>query len=283
MKNTIPSRQVIQASQSNFFYSFLFLPRKKYEAILAVYSLCRSIDDVVDSNHSVTRAQTDLEAWREKVNRCFRGIPDGPMIPLAQAIEDYHLPREYFQELIRGVAMDLDHTRYKTFEDLHTYCYRVASVVGLICIEIFGYTQPGTRQHAIDQGIAFQLTNILRDLHPDAARGRIYLPQQDLYRFGYSEEELLSGRMGPAFVELMRFECARAREFYDKARAGLPREDRPGLVASEIMAAIYQRILEEIERNHYRVFDRKTTLTRRTRMGIAMKTWLANRFARWWG
>ncbi len=270
-------RQITKASKSNFYYSFLFLPKRQREALYSVYAFCRSIDDVVDRNTSVPKAMEKLKEWRQHIDRCYTGFIDHPvLIPLAKTIHEYHLPIEYFEELINGMEMDLHKNRYATFEELRPYCYRVASVVGLICIEIFGYTEPVVCEHAIHQGIAFQLTNILRDIKSDAARGRIYLPQEDLKRFGYSEEELLASTYNPAFVELMRFECQRARDYYQKARELLPRQDRHSMVASEIMEGIYHRILLKIEGSGYNVFEKKISLPRYTRLGLALKIWISN-------
>ena len=275
-------RQVTKASRSNFYYSFLFLPKRQREAIYSVYAFCRSIDDVVDRNTSIPKAMEELKHWREQIISCFEGHTDHPILrPLAVTIREFHLPREYFEELINGVEMDLHQMRYDTFEGLRTYCYRVASVVGLICIEIFGCTQKDIREHAIHQGIAFQLTNILRDIKSDAERGRIYLPQEDLKRFGYSEQELLASTYNPAFVELMRFEAQRARDYYQKAKELLDGKDRPLMVASEIMGGIYYRILREIERSGYNVFERKISLPTHTKLTIALRIWLSNRLSKW--
>lgn len=275
------SRKIAKASKSNFYYSFLFLPRRQREAIYSVYAFCRSIDDVVDRNISTPKAMEEIQQWRERLDRCYEGQSDHPvLVSLAKAIQEFSIPRELFDELIKGVEMDLYQNRYATFEELRPYCYRVASVVGLICIKIFGSTEEATREHAIHQGIAFQLTNILRDIRADAARGRIYIPTEDLKRFDYSEEELLACTYNPAFVNLMRFECQRAREYYRKARALLANEDRPVMVASEIMGGIYYRILEEIEQAGYNVFETNIILPTRTKLGIALKAWAGNRLSK---
>lgn len=275
-------RQITKASGSNFYYSFFFLPRKQREAIYSVYAFCRSIDDVVDRSTSAPKAMEELKRWRQQVDQCYTGFIDHPVLtPLFKTIQEFHLPREYFEELINGVEMDLHKHRYATFEDLRPYCYRVASAVGLLCIEIFGYTEPVIREHALHQGIAFQLTNILRDIKSDAARGRIYLPLEDLKHFGYSEGELLSSTYNQAFMDLMRFECQRARDYYQKAHKQLARKDRSTMVASEIMGGIYYRILQEIEQSEYNVFERKISLPRYTKAGLALKIWLSNRLSKW--
>jgi phytoene synthase len=177
-------------------------------------------------------------------------------------------------DLIAGMEMDLQPRRYKTFDDLYLYCYRVASVVGLMSIEIFGYGNPATRQYAVDMGLALQITNILRDLKPDAALGRIYLPQEDLERFGYTEQDLLANRYTPAFVQLMRFQAQRARGYYEAAARSLPPEDRRALSAARAMGATYRRLLEKIEKADYRVFDGRISLSKTRKVWIAAKTWL---------
>jgi len=274
------SRKIAKASKSNFYYSFLFLPRRQREAIYSVYAFCRSIDDVVDRNSSTPKAVEEIQQWRVGLDRCYKGQSDHPVfISLAKTIQEFSIPKALFDELINGVEMDLYQNRYATFEELRPYCYRVASVVGLICIKIFGSTEEATREHAIHQGIAFQLTNILRDIKADAARGRIYIPQEDLKRFDYSEEELLAGTYNPAFVDLMRFECQQAREYYRKARALLENKDRPAMVASEIMGGIYYRILGKIEQAGYNVFETNIALSGRTKLGIALKAWVVNRLS----
>jgi phytoene synthase len=282
------SRQITKASRSNFYYAFLFLPKKQREALYAVYAFCRLIDDVVDRNTSPAKAMGELKQWREQIARCYEGQTNPPagradhpiLTSLSKIIQEFHLPREYFEELINGVEMDLHYSRYTTFEELYPYCYRVAAIVGLICAEIFGYTESATRDHAIHQGIAFQLTNILRDVKSDAARGRIYLPLDDLKRFGYSEQELLNSVYNQAFVDLMCFECQRAKNYYHDAKEFLSSRDRPSMVASEIMGGIYYRILQEIERSNFNVFGKKISLPGYTKLSLALKIWLANRLSK---
>src|SRR2546427_565415 len=189
------------------------------------------------------------------------------------------IPREYFDDIIAGVAMDLTIKRYATFRDLYQYCYRVASAVGLVCLKIFGARTPEAQTYAINLGVAFQLTNILRDLRTDGARGRIYLPMEDLTRFGHSEQDLLAGAYTPAFVNLMEFECRRAQEYYRAAEAALPEADRRALVPAEIMRAICHTILDRIEACRDRVFSRRITLSPPHRLAVALKAWLACRLA----
>jgi phytoene synthase len=267
--------QLTRKSRSNFYYSFLFLSKEKREAMYAVYAFCRSVDDVADGETSEREKQMLLDEWRRELVRCYEGKAHHPItVKLAQSIQQFPIPREHFEELIAGVEMDLTHTRYPTFRELYEYCYRVAGVVGLMCIEIFGYRNPKVKDYAINLGVALQLTNIMRDLKGDAERGRIYLPQEDLARFGYREEELLRGAYTPAFIELMCFAGNRARQYFHHARQLLTEEDRRSLIAAEIMGAIYYRLLETIEAERYRVFDRTITLPTSHKLWIALSIWV---------
>jgi 15-cis-phytoene synthase len=266
--------QLTRQSRSNFYYAFLFLSKAKRQAIYAVYAFCRSVDDIADGSAPARQKQGLLDAWRRELDRCYEGKPEHPItIDLAQSLQRFPIPKEYFEELIAGVEMDLIHTRYPTFHELYDYCYRVAGVVGLMCIEIFGYRNPKTKDYAINLGVALQLTNIIRDLKVDAERGRIYLPQDELARFGYREDELLQGVYTPAFLELMRFVGGRARHYFHNARQFLAKEDRRSLVAAEIMGAIYSRLLAAIEASGYRVFDHTITLPTSHKLWIALSIW----------
>jgi 15-cis-phytoene synthase len=266
--------QLTRKSRSNFYYSFLFLAKEKREAMYAVYAFCRSVDDVADGSASERDKQMLLDEWRHELDRCYAGTANHPItMKLAHSIQRFPIPKEYFDELIAGVEMDLTHTRYPTFRDLYEYCYRVAGVVGLMCIEIFGYRNPKAKDYAVNLGVALQLTNIMRDLKVDAERGRIYLPQEELARFGYHEDELLRGAYTPAFIELMRFAGNRARQYFQQARQLLAEEDRRALVAAEIMSAIYYRLLETIEASRYRVFERSITLPTSHKLWIALSIW----------
>jgi 15-cis-phytoene synthase len=266
--------QLTRKSRSNFYYAFLFLAKEKRQAMYAVYAFCRSVDDIADGSASVREKEMLLDNWRRELDRCYEGKPQHPItVKLAQSIEKFPIPKEYFQELLAGVEMDLFHHRYPTFRELYEYCYRVAGVVGLMCIEIFGYRNPKAKDYAVNLGVALQLTNIMRDLKVDADRGRIYLPQEELERFGYRDEELLRAAYTPAFIELMGFAGARARQYFQHARQLLAEEDRRSLLAAEIMGAIYYRLLETIEIAHYRVFDRTITLPTSYKLWIALSIW----------
>ena len=280
---TLPEAQayctaVTKRSGSTFYYSFLFLPRARREAMYTVYAFCHEVDSVVDDAPPGSNPHEQLRHWRAELVAAYHGTPTYPVtISLAEHAHRLEIPQEYFEDLIRGVEMDLTITRYRTFEELYRYCYRVASVVGLICLKVFGTGSSHAIDYAINLGVAFQLTNILRDLTTDADRGRVYLPQEDLARFGYREEDLLQRTYSPAFVELMRFECSRVREFYQKARqaaASLPAEDRRALTVAEIMHGVYSRILNRIEESGYQVFGPRISLAPPYRLAIAVGVWL---------
>ncbi len=266
---------------TNFYYSFLVLPAEKRRAIVAVWDFCRAVDDAVDeapaglSPDDQRSAASQLAGWREELAACYgQGSPRTDQgRALAPLVARFSLPRDAFEAVIDGVAMDLERSRYRTFDELREYCLRVASAVGLLCIEIFGYTDPRTRGYAIDLGIALQLTNIVRDVGTDLARGRIYLPVEDLARFGCTEDDLRAGVVSDRVKSLLAHECARAREFYDRAERELPRVDRRRMVAARIMAGIYHAILVRIERSGYRVFDRTIRVPRPRRAAIAAAIW----------
>ncbi|HEX5475265.1 MAG TPA: presqualene diphosphate synthase HpnD [Vicinamibacterales bacterium] len=267
---------------TNFYYSFLVLPAEKRRAIVAVWDFCRAVDDAVDEAPA-DAAAGEIARWRAEVARCFGGgSPETPQgRALAPWIPRFNLPRAAFDALVEGVEMDLGARRYATFGDLREYCLRVASAVGLMCIEIFGYQQPGTRQYAIDLGVALQLTNVLRDVPGDLARGRVYLPQEDFARFGCREADLAAevaarggGVRSAAVRRLLAFQAQRAREYYDRAAAELPGPDARRLVAAQIMGAIYRAILDRIEASGFDVFSQPTRLSRPRRAAIAAHTWL---------
>jgi len=244
----------------------------------AVYAFCRSVDDAVDLGGEPSLQRKELERWRREVARCYEGIPQDPVTEqLARASRVFPIPRQALEAIIAGVEMDLERSRYETFEELSLYCYRVAGAVGLCCIEIFGYTDPRAKEYAVSLGTALQLTNILRDLQPDADRGRVYLPQEDLRRFGVSEADLRAGRYTPEFVALMRFEAERARQFYARARETLPRCDERRLFAAEIMGRIYYSLLQDIESREFRVFGKPVSVPVTRKLAIALRCWAGAR------
>jgi phytoene synthase len=265
------------ARDTNFYYSFLVLPAEKRRAIVAVWDFCRAVDDAVDEWEGEA-AVHEVARWRGELAACFAGRPETPQgRALEPLIGRFHLPRDAFEALIEGVEMDLGSRRYETFADLYQYCIRVASAVGLICLPIFGARDPGARQYAIDLGVALQLTNILRDVPCDLARGRVYIPQEDLRRHGCSEQDLQAAQRGErpsAAVRAVLQELDRhAREYYARAAAALPRADARRLVPAEIMGAIYRAILHRIERREYDVFSEVVRVPRPTRAAIAAATW----------
>jgi len=276
-------RALTKASRSNFTYAFLFLPAVRRDALYAIYAFCRVTDDLVDEAGASPDANPPLlerlAAWRAELAACIRGEATHPVTQrLAETIRTYRIPPHYFEELLDGVEMDVVKSRYATFGELQQYCHRVAGVVGLMCIEVFGYSRPETREYAERLGTAFQLTNILRDLGTDCARNRVYLPQEDLARFGCPEADLFERRLSPAYRALMRFEVERARGFYAAAEAALPAEDRRSMLPAHIMNAIYRRILERIESGGYDVFSRRVRLSRPHRLALAFGWWLRHRF-----
>jgi phytoene synthase len=271
-------RTVTQRSRSNFYYSFFFLPRERRDAMYAVYAFCREVDSVVDDPAPGRDPTEQLRNWRKELAAAYGGAPTHPVtISLASHARSLEIPQNLFEELISGVEMDLTRSRYETFEELSLYCYRVASVVGLICLAVFGARSESARQYAINLGMAFQLTNILRDLASDADRDRVYLPQEDLRKFGYSEADLLARTYSPAFSQLMRFQCSRARDYYARASQlmkAMPASDRRALTVAEIMRGVYERILGRIETSGYRVFGPRISLAPPYRLAVAAGVWL---------
>jgi phytoene synthase len=269
------------ARDTSFYYSFLVLPAAKRRAIVAVWDFCRAVDDAVDEAPAAGQA-AQVAAWREELARCFEGA--APRTPQGRALQPligpFRLPRAAFEALIEGVEMDLHTSRYATFADLYQYCIRVASAVGLICVEIFGCHDPASKQYAIDLGVALQLTNILRDVPGDLERGRVYIPLEDFARAGCHEGDLGAEAMhaghgvrSPAVKQLLAFQAARARDYYRRADAVLPRRDARRLVAARIMGAIYRGILHRIEAADYDVFSAVIRVPRPRRALVAAATW----------
>ncbi|HEX8952313.1 MAG TPA: presqualene diphosphate synthase HpnD [Polyangia bacterium] len=268
-------KKLTTRSKSNFYYAFLFLPRERREALEAVYAYCRLVDDVVDEEAPVAKKLAGIAGWRRELDAVYGdAAPTHPVTErLRAAVQRFPIRREDMEAIIDGCAMDIEKTRYATWDELRLYCYRVASAVGLMCVEIFGYTPSqveAVRRYAIDLGIALQLTNILRDVAEDAQRGRIYLPADELRAFGVSEAELVSGTRSPAFLKMMQFQASRARSHYLRARAAISPYERSKLVIAEIMGDIYYALLEEIEAQKFNVFGSKTTVRRRDKMRIAL-------------
>jgi phytoene synthase len=258
----------------------MLLPGERRRALYAVYAFCRFVDDIADDETAAEPAEM-LARWREELDRVYGGAPERAISrALAQNVRRFNIPRRYLEEVIDGVEMDLSRRRYQTFPELSLYCRRVASAVGLICIEIFGYRNPATRLYAERLGIAFQLTNIIRDVREDAERGRIYLPLEDLARFGVPEDGILKGAYTPEFRALMEFEAARARQYYREAEQALSPEDRPAMLAAEGMRLIYAALLERIARSGYRVLDRRLSLSATRKLYLVGRAWAGSRLWR---
>jgi phytoene synthase len=272
---------------TSFYYSFLVLPARKRHAIIAVWDFCRAVDDAVDevvpedewagglTEAAREKASCEIAGWRRELAAVYEGTPRSRQGRALQPfVAEFGLPRPQFEALIAGVQMDLDHARYPTFAALTEYCRRVASAVGLVCLEIFGYRDPRARDYANSLGMALQLTNIIRDVAVDLRRGRVYLPAEDLDAYGVTIDALRAGRVTPAIRELLRHECDQARKYYAQAARQLPAIDRRSLVAAEIMGAIYFAILRRIERSGYDVFSRRIRVPRPQRAVIALRVWL---------
>ena len=242
-----------------------------------VYDFCRYTDDLVDED-TVTSKQELLAEWRGEVEACYAGTVTHPVMRAMEIIvREFNIPKAYLLTLIDGMEMDLYKTRYETFEELREYCYAVASVVGLISIQVFGYKHEQTKEYAVNLGYALQLTNILRDIKQDASKNRIYLPLEDLRKFGYDEQSLLSSRYDERFIGLMKFETERARNYYMKARELLLPNERPAMIAAEIMDGIYFSILGKIERKKYNVFAKRIRISNPQKMLITFNCWIKNR------
>lgn len=284
-ENTPPLVQ--GAEKSNFFYSFSLLPKNERLAIQSVYEFCRYTDDLVDEDvaldipgidlrqdQAVEKKRIKLKWWRDEVEKCYAGTSKHPiLVSLHFVISRFKIPKQYFLTLIDGVEMDLTRNRYQTFDELKDYCYAVASIVGLITIEIFGYKFEETKEYAVDLGTALQLTNILRDIKKDASMGRIYIPKEDMRRFGVTEEDILSSNYNLPFINLMKFEVARARTYYASARAKLSKDERFTLFAAQIMDAIYFRLLRKIELAEFNVYQKRINVSTPHKILIAMKFW----------
>jgi phytoene synthase len=251
------SRNITRKSASNLALAFILLPREKRDAMSALYAFCREVDDVADEESIPVETRRErLAAWRADIRRACDGLtPEFTVNTELQAfIQRYHLPFALFDELLKGVEMDLDISRYANYPELELYCYRVASVVGLLSIEIFGYRNPACREYAISLGKALQFTNILRDVRSDAGRGRIYLPLDELARFQVAPEEILHAEYSPRFQALAASVDQRARQFYQQARLLLPAEDRRSMATADLMGSVYWRLLRKLERQQFDVF-----------------------------
>ncbi len=263
------------ASGSSFYYSFLFLPPERRRAIMALYAFCREVDDVVDECNDPAIASTKLVWWRQEVERVAEGQPQHPVgLALKGIAPSINLPKEQLLEIIDGMEMDLLQSRYLDFKGLSLYCYRVASVVGLLAAEIFGYQDRQTQKYAHDLGMAFQLTNIIRDIGEDARRGRIYIPMDELKQFNVPAADILNAKYSDNFTALMQFQYERAERYYDQALAQLPKIDRKSQRPGLIMAAIYRTLLDEIRHENFQVLHQRISLPPTRKLWLAAKTWI---------
>jgi phytoene synthase len=264
------------ASGSSFYYSFLFLPKPRRAAIIALYAFCREVDDIADECSDISIARTKLAWWRAEIANLYAGKPQHPVTQALQpGIQAYGLDQEHFQEIIEGMEMDLEFNRYPDFKSLQLYCYRVASVVGLLSASIFGYSDRKTLKYAHDLGLAFQLTNIIRDVGEDARKGRIYLPLDELAAHGVMEGDILQGRESDSVRRLIEFQIARAQSYYERAYAELPEADRRAQRPGLIMAAIYRTLLDEIRAGDCaKVLNQRIALTPLRKLWLAWTTWV---------
>jgi len=272
------SQAITRKSASNLALAFVLLPPPKRRGMAALYAFCREVDDVADDEtQPAEERRKQLTVWRNEVRQaCAGGEVSLPVIrELAPVIKEYHLPFKHFDELLRGVEMDLEVSRYATFQALQQYCYRVASVVGVLSIEIFGYRNPKRGEYAVQLGYALQLTNILRDVRNDAERGRIYLPNEDLQAYGVTPDEILQSRYSDRFQQVARCMAKRAHGFYRRASQALPAEDRRSMIAAELMGAVYYRLLVKLERRRFNVFgSRPVRVSKATKLFLILRTWL---------
>ena len=274
------AEEITKSSKSNLALAFFALPKERKRDITTFYAFCRVVDDIADAEAiPVEERQARLNTWKAALVESVPG-EDPFAAELRAVVARYNIPVVYFEEIIAGVEMDLSPRRYATFADLRLYCYRVASAVGLVSIEIFGYSNPACRQYAESLGLALQLTNILRDVGEDYANGqRIYLPQEDLERFGVSEEDIARQHYHAPFVALANYQADRAFQFFKQATEQLPREDRPSMIAAEIMRGVYSGILWKMKRDGFHVLEKRYRLNRCEKLAVIVKTLLANRLA----
>jgi phytoene synthase len=272
------SRAITRKSASNLALAFVLLPRPKRDAMSALYAFCRCVDDIADEDSApVEKRRQQLADWRADIARACENQPPQFAVnrELQPFIRQFSLPFELFDDLIKGCEMDLDTRRYENFEQLELYCYRVASVVGLLSIQIFGYQNPASRDYAISLGKALQLTNILRDVKTDAARGRIYLPESELKKFSVGENEILEGHYSDNFRALAENIAERAKKYYSAAKKTLPNEDRKNMAAAELMGMVYWRLLRKLERAQFNVFGpQPVKLSKPQKLGLIFQSWL---------
>jgi len=270
-------RTITRREAKNFYYAFLTLPAAKRRAIYAAYAFCRLCDDSVDEETSADAKLKALSDLQANLDNTYSGSASSPVyVALADVARNYKIPQAYFQEIILGVESDLVKDRFQNFDELKDYCYRVASVVGLICLQIFGYKDDDAKEYAVDLGLAMQLTNIIRDVREDFDMGRVYLPQDEMVRFGYSEDDLRNGVRNEAFLEFMRFQSQRAREYFDRGFKLLPYLPRRSRACPAVLGALYSKVLNRIEASDYDILETRVSLSKAEKIGITAKTWLGS-------
>lgn len=274
------AQQIAKKSKSSFYYAFNLLPAEKRDAMNTVYAFCRKTDDIIDEGTDPAHIKYEkLRKWRIEFEKAFSGHSNYPLLnKLGKTISNFNIPLDPFFELIKGMEMDLQRNRYKSFEDLQLYCYRVASTVGLMCIEIFGYKNPSTKDFAINLGIALQLTNILRDISKDAETGRIYLPIEDITKFNYSEKEILNKVYNDNFRDMMVYEVGRAKYYFETATANLDLDDKKTMFAARAMQHIYYKMLEKIVDAEYDVYNNNIRVSTIEKAGISLGVWVKYSF-----
>lgn len=270
------TKDIAKKSKSSFYYAFSLLPADKRDAMNDIYAFCRETDDIIDEGTDTDELRFEkLRKWRNELIKALNLHSDFPLLnKVSKSIRNFNIPVEPFLDLILGMEMDLQQKRYIKFEDLIDYCYKVASTVGLMCIEIFGYKNPSTKKFAVNLGLALQLTNILRDVKKDAERGRIYLPQEDMKRFNYTEEELMNNIYNENFVLLMRYEAEKAKKYFELADKALMFEDKPAMFAARAMQHIYFKLLKKLEANNFNVFEKKIKVSKLDKTFLALAVWL---------
>ncbi len=269
------AKEIAKTSKSSFYYAFNLLPEEKRDAMNTVYAFCRKTDDIIDEGNEPDEIKFEkLHKWRVELERAFNGHSDYTLLnKLGRTINKFNIPYEPFFELLKGMEMDLQNKRYLTFDDLRLYCYRVASTVGLMCIEIFGYKHKSAKEFAVNLGIALQLTNILRDIKKDSLKGRIYLPQEDLKKFSYGEEDIFKQNYDERFVKLMKYEVERAEKFFDNATENLNLDDKKAMFAARAMQHIYKRLLEKIIEAEYNIYQKNIRVSSFEKVGISLGVW----------
>ena len=268
-------RAITRSEAKNFYYAVLTLPQARRSAIYVVYAFCRHCDDAVDNEGSMNDKLAALADLRFNLGQAYSHRASNPLFEaLADVASKYNIPQEYFEDVIRGVEADLTKTSYNDFEDLRGYCYQVASAVGLICLQIFGYSDMKARDRAIDLGLAMQLTNIIRDVREDLEMGRVYLPQDEMARFGYSRMDLQNHLINDAFVALMRFQAERARNYFDSGFQLLPYLSPRSRACPAVLGRIYSKVLQRIETAGYDVFRERVSLSKGEKLRVTAQTWL---------